>query len=147
MLSRHTSARRGFTIIETLTAMAVLATGLVAGAHLFSYSIEAAARAERISRAAFLVTRKAEELRLTPPGALAPGGTLDPSMPAPGYHQYLAFDRDGRPKMAPAKDAAVICLWRVDAGAPERVHVAVFGMSGRPGRHGTLLAHLSSAFR
>jgi prepilin-type N-terminal cleavage/methylation domain-containing protein len=53
----------GFSLVETLVAVAILASGLLSLAQLFTVSAVASTRAREMSRAAILAAQKLEELR------------------------------------------------------------------------------------
>jgi len=114
---RGTRHIRGLTLIESLVAMTILASGIGAAVHVFLYSTVTQIRAERQSRASFLLVRKTEELRLAARDVPAPGGTLDPENPAPGFHESFADE--------------ILCVWQVAAGRPVRIRVAVYSVAAR----------------
>ena len=63
MLDRH--GEGGFTILETVVAAAILATGLVALAQVIVLATTATARARDVTRATLAAAQKIEELRAT----------------------------------------------------------------------------------
>jgi prepilin-type N-terminal cleavage/methylation domain-containing protein len=124
---------RGFTLIETLTAAAILAFGVAAVASLISVSIGSRARAEWQSRATRLATDRLEALRLEVREHTAAGGTLDAGSPSPGFHDYLALDPAGTAVSAGPSDGVILRLWRIEPGQPVRIGVAVYWRGeGRP---------------
>ena len=134
--------RRGFTLIETLIAMAVLVSGVTAVACLYAHSTATLVRAEREAMASFLVARRMEELRGSSPAGLTGGGGLDPLDPVPGYSLYLAGDGRGRiSQRAGPDDATLLLLWEVGDAPPVRIAVAVHSLLPQPGRPGTRLAY------
>jgi type II secretory pathway pseudopilin PulG len=85
----------GFTLIETLLATAILVTGLVAVAYLFTYSIRTNMMMEQQTSATLLLYNKMEELRGTSYSSLTAGGGLDASSPTPNYWDYVTIGTSG----------------------------------------------------
>lgn len=99
-------SEEGFSLVEVLVAVGILASAVVAVAHLFTLSARANLGARRVSDASILAARKLEELRAegelspSPPEALqqntagyvdfvdALGNTLAGSSLAPGATIY-----------------------------------------------------------
>jgi Tfp pilus assembly protein PilV len=73
----------GMSLLETLIASAILATGLLSLAQLLGLATTATAAAGRATHAALLASQKVEELRAFP--ALPLGQNAD--TPAPGYRR------------------------------------------------------------
>jgi Tfp pilus assembly protein PilV len=71
----------GMSLLETLIASAILATGLLSLAQLLGLATTATAAAGRTTHAALLASQKVEELRAFP---VLPLGQ-DADTPAPGY--------------------------------------------------------------
>ena len=71
----------GMSLLETLIASAILATGLLSLAQLLGLATTATAAAGRTTHAVLLASQKIEELRALP--AVPPGQYAD--NPAPGY--------------------------------------------------------------
>lgn len=126
----------GFTLVETLVAMGLLATGLVAMAQLGVESVRAGLVAGAITQASILASSKVEQLR-TGPLTPSPPGTLDANVP--GHVDHL--DRAGRVVGAgvdPPGDAAFTRRWAVApaAGAPA---LRVVHVEARPRGEGAAL--------
>jgi prepilin-type N-terminal cleavage/methylation domain-containing protein len=63
MLARKSSRRRGFTLIEVLVGIFLVAVGVVGLTQLFLLSVLTGYRADQISRATFLAQQRIDELR------------------------------------------------------------------------------------
>jgi hypothetical protein len=70
-------------LLETLIASAILATGLLSLAQLLGLASRATAAAGRTTHAALLASQKVEELRAFPSPPVGQGG----DDPAPGYRR------------------------------------------------------------
>lgn len=70
-------------LLETLIASAILASGLLSLAQLLGLATNATAAAGRITHAALLASQKVEELRAVP----APPIGQSADVPAPGYRR------------------------------------------------------------
>ncbi|HEY3157914.1 MAG TPA: hypothetical protein VGJ78_03055 [Vicinamibacterales bacterium] len=70
-------------LLETLIASAILATGLLSLAQLLGVATTATAAAGRATHAALLASQKVEELRACPSPPIEQGGDV----PAPGYQR------------------------------------------------------------
>jgi len=68
-------------LLETLIASAILATGLLSLAQLLGLAAHATAAAGRMTHAALLASQKVEELRALPAAAIEQSGDV----PDPGY--------------------------------------------------------------
>ncbi len=77
-LRRKTRGERGFTLIETMVAIVVLAVGLIATAALMSTSVNSTATSRYMNSAALLASEKLEDLDRFPSSdpAVAAGGSL-----------------------------------------------------------------------
>jgi type II secretory pathway pseudopilin PulG len=139
---RHDS--RGFTLIETLTASAVLLFGIAAVAGLVSVSVRTRARAEWQSRAQSLTAARLEALRLEIRAGAPSGGTLEAGAPAPGFHDYLRLAPDGEPVGAVPAEGRFLRMWQVSSGEPVRIGVAVYWQPGS-GRAAVPLARAETA--
>jgi prepilin-type N-terminal cleavage/methylation domain-containing protein len=63
MTSRAAGSQRGFTLLEVIVAVLVLAVGISVIVAIFPTSLRAARDAEELTRATLLAQRKAEEIR------------------------------------------------------------------------------------
>jgi prepilin-type N-terminal cleavage/methylation domain-containing protein len=102
------SSRRGFTLIETLIASAILVSGLVAVASMFAASIAANRTNGQRAVAAALVSEKLEQFQTarfdSPEWRI--GGSLNPLVPVDGW-----FDE------APAGAWRYLRIWQI-TGSP-----------------------------
>lgn len=132
----------GFSLVEALVALYVLAFGLVVCAGLFADALRVEYRAAQTSLATFLVVDKAEALRTAT--ALYPGGDIG-AVPEPGFGEYLAT-RDGIVADVPGPEgASLVRVWRVEDTRPRRIQVAVYPVSGTTARTDTPLAFASTS--
>lgn len=92
--SMFRSDEHGFSLLETLVAVALVAVALSALAHLLAVSIHANARARRSSIASVLAQDKIEELR-SQAASLAPQPAASLDANTPGLCDFL--DEHGRP--------------------------------------------------
>jgi prepilin-type N-terminal cleavage/methylation domain-containing protein len=118
---------RGFTFIETSVAMALLVSGLIAAAEVFSYAVKANFTSRQRTAAAALLLEKLEEFGSTPlDNALwTPGGALSPDSPLLDFH-----DRPG------PTDAPYLRVWKIEGTVLRSATVIVYaprsGLSGAP---------------
>src|SRR4051812_41420441 len=82
----------GFTLIETLIAAGILATGSVAIVSLFVGSIQVSVANRERANAAILVADKLEQLRMTPS---SPDGVDEVSMPGSSFVYRRAWQLTG----------------------------------------------------
>jgi prepilin-type N-terminal cleavage/methylation domain-containing protein len=74
---RNAQSQRGFTLIETMVAIVVLAIGLMSMAALISQSVRGSTNSRSMSSASMLTTEKLEDLNrysITDPGVALGGG-------------------------------------------------------------------------
>lgn len=79
--SRMTSHERGFSLLELIIAVAVLAIGLVGILQIFPVGLRASRRSGMITKAAFLAQNKIEEVKITGFDAIQ---ELPPKIPLSG---------------------------------------------------------------
>lgn len=95
MAKRSFSVARGFTLVETLVAAALIATAIVVFAHLVSLGARQSDSNRRASAAIVAAQSKLEELRAVTWTSTIQGNGLQPSPPGslvqdiPGYVEYL----------------------------------------------------------
>lgn len=97
---RTKDARRGFTLLETLLAVAILGIGLTVVLQSYGRSLDSLGMSAQYTQALMLLERKLDELEIQ--GAIAPGSTSgkfegDPSTRAgrPFGWSVLAIERPG----------------------------------------------------
>jgi Tfp pilus assembly protein PilV len=116
----------GFTLPETVVATAIVVTGLVGIAWIFSTSVATNLMNRHRSSAAVVASAKLEEFKSTlrSDSRWSIGGGLDPRSPIPGY-----FDR------VTAANATYLRLWQVRGSSPRAVDVVVYAESAElPGQ-------------
>jgi type II secretory pathway pseudopilin PulG len=130
---------RGFTLLETVFTTAILVTGLVAVAAVFTYSARANITSQQRTAATVLLYEKMEQFKST--SVSSPiwnaGGGLSPAAPAPGYFDYVEIDSSGGVTTSTTDSSLpYVRVWQITGGVPRRVTVAVYalraGVSGRP---------------
>jgi type II secretory pathway pseudopilin PulG len=111
---------RGFSLVETLTAIVILACALLALAPLMTMGTGASGQARSITTATLLAVDSVEALRHSGALVASPADALDRN--APGFHDF--FDPSGAPIVAggggavPA-GAAFVRRWSIAiTGAP-----------------------------
>jgi prepilin-type N-terminal cleavage/methylation domain-containing protein len=127
---------RGFTLLETLIATLVMATGLLAAGHIFWFTVRTNVTNRQRSTATLLLSEKLERLR----GASIrhqiwePGGSLNPDAPAAGYFDY-ASSPAAPGGTGPSFREAYLRLWDISGTDPRSVTVVVYvergGMQGQ----------------
>jgi len=107
------STRRGFTLLEVLITIAILTTGLVSIAAMFTYSARSNTATQRRTAAVMLVSEKMEEFKFISlrDSRWTAGGSLDPANPVSGY-----FD----------SDSGYTRVWQITGTLPRTVTVAVY---------------------
>lgn len=141
MSIRRARFEEGFTLVEVLLAMLLLATAAVAVAHLFVVSLLGVRDAREETAAALLAIQKVEELQGAESGALvlaaSPADSLD--VDAAGYVEEI--DAVGHVLNGSTPGAAVFLRrWSVQplslvgpTAIVIRVRVTTFGRAGRHG--------------
>ena len=121
------SSSRGFTLVETLVATAVLVTGLMAVAALFSYSIRTNMYTEQMTTGILLANTKMEGLRASGLSGLTVGGGLDSSSPTASYFEYTTISSSGALTTDTVTTTApYLTLWMIAGTNPRLVTVAVY---------------------
>jgi type II secretory pathway pseudopilin PulG len=119
----------GFTLAETLIATAILVTGLVAVASLFSWSTAANHNNRQRTAATILLSDKMEQFKLEDleSGIWTAGGSLNPDNPAAGYWDYVTFGGDGTLTVdTGSTNAPYLRLWAISGSNPKTVTVIVY---------------------
>jgi Tfp pilus assembly protein PilV len=135
---------RGFTLVESLIATAVLVPGLVAIAMIFPYVITTNVSSLQTTTASMIIAEKMETLRTVPlaDATLNVGGGLNPASPVTSYYDYVTVASNGAmtsSSVISASDAprAFLRLWQVSGTNPKTVTVVVYTV--RNGYRGVLL--------
>lgn len=130
---------RGFTLIETLITTAVLVTGLVAVATIFSYSAGANITTQQRTTATVLLYEKMEHFKSAPltEGIWIAGGSLNSGIPTSGYYDYATIDSAGGVSTSTTDSSLpYLRVWQIGETAPRTITIAVSarkaGLTGRP---------------
>ena len=108
---------RGFTLIETLAATAILMFGLAAVASAFGYCAGASLQNQQRAAATLLLHDKMEQLKWTPLSG-APwtaGGGLNSEAPAAGFSEYVTQN-----------GVTFLRMWQISGTVPRTATVAVY---------------------
>ena len=126
-------ADRGFTLVESLIATAVMVPGLVAIAMVFPYVVTTNVSSLQTTTASMIIADKMETLRTVPlaDATLNAGGGLNPASPVTGYYDYVTVAPDGTmtsSSVVSVSDAprAFLRLWQVSGTNPKTVTVVVY---------------------
>ena len=131
------SSKRGFTLIETLIATAILVTGLLTVAAIFSYSARTTLYTEQMTTGVLLTNTKMEALRaITPISNLNTGGGLNSSSPTANYFEYVSISTSGAiTANTSTTTAPYLRLWQIAGTNPRLITVSVYaqrsGVSGQ----------------
>ena len=128
---------RGFTLIETMVALSIVAVALTALAQLFVIAAQADADARRASFASILATQKIEELRSLGPG-LAQQGSPSLNSDMAGACDFLdEYGRSLGTGTSPLPGTVYIRRWSVEPTPSDPgtfvMQVAVFPRTWRSG--------------
>jgi prepilin-type N-terminal cleavage/methylation domain-containing protein len=127
-------SNRGFSLIESLIATAVLVPGLVGVALIFPYTIKSNLSSKQTSAATLVITDKMESMRVLPlnHAALTVGGGLNPATPVTGYHDYVMVAANGTmttsatmPTGAANGTNGYLRLWQVSGSNPKTITIVV----------------------
>ena len=130
---------RGFTLIETLIATAILVPGLVAVALIFPRVIKSNVSSKQTSAATMVIADKMEWLRALPidDAALTAGGGLNPASPVTSYYDYVVVAADGTmtatatiPTGASKALNAYMRLWQISGTNPKTITVLIQALNG-----------------
>jgi type II secretory pathway pseudopilin PulG len=122
-------SNRGFTIIETLIATAVLVPGLAAVAMLLPYMTSSISSSRQVTAATMVLTDKMEAFRRLQwtASALNPGGGLNPSSPVTGYYDYVTVAADGTVTNVNSP-RAFLRLWQIAGTNPKTITIIVYAV-------------------
>ena len=138
---------RGFTLIETMIAMAVLVPSLVAVAMLFPQVINTNMSSRQTAVATIVVGEKMEVLRSLPlnHASLAVGGGLDPTSPVTNYHDYVTVANNGVVTASlTSSRTAYLRLWQVTGTNPKTITVVVHSVRNAMSRRSLEAARAST---
>ncbi len=118
---------RGFTLIETLVATAILVSGLVAVAYMFSYSARTNITTQQITSGTLLLYNKMEELKASGMANLTVGGGLSGAAPTPNYFDYVSIGTNGAiVSDTVTASAPYVRVWQITGANPRTVTIVVF---------------------
>ena len=132
-------SNRGFTLIESLIATAILVPGLVGVALLFPHLIKTNLASKQTSAATLVIADKMESMRVLPlnNAALTVGGGLNPASPVTSYHDYVVVAANGTltasatiPAGASSALNAYLRIWQVSGTNPKTITVLVQALNG-----------------
>ena len=114
--SRKASGRAaGFSLIEIVVALGLLAMGLIGVIRLFPVGLRASKRSEGLSKATFLAQQRLEELRLAGYAALSADPPAVPLSGSLGSYQWTAqvepVDAIGLPTTNELRAVTVTVQW------------------------------------
>ena len=119
-------SERGFTLIETLIATAILVSGLVAVAYLFTYSVRTNITNDQLTSATLLLYNKMEELEAVSLANLTVGGGLDGASPTANFFDYVTVGATGALTVNTTDtNAPYLRVWQVTGANPKSITVAV----------------------
>lgn len=118
MPGHRSRSDRGFTLPETLVATAILVSGLMAVAGLFSYSINTNVTTQQATQATLILYDKMERFRNLPlsNAELTAGGGLTPASPVSNYYDSVTVASNGAITIYPNSTAGhYLRLWQITA--------------------------------
>ena len=120
---------RGYALIETLLASAILVSGIVGVASVFTVTTGVSIRNQQRTVATLLLYDKMEQLRSTPIGDAAwmAGGALKPGSPAAGYFDYVTITTDAI-VISSTTDTTFpyMRMWQIAGAEPRSLTVIVY---------------------
>ena len=106
---------RGFSLIEIVVALGLLATGLIGVIRLFPVGLRASKRSEVVSKAALLAQQQLEELKLKGYAALVADPPQVPLSGASGKYQWslvvASVDAPGLPTPNELRAVTITVQW------------------------------------
>ena len=106
---------RGFSLIEMVVAMGLLAMGLIGVIRLFPVGLRASKRSEVVSKGTFLAQQRLEELKLAGYAALSATPPTVPLSGSSGQYQWAAtvepVDAAGLPTTNDVRAVTVTVQW------------------------------------
>ena len=126
---RSNRSNRGFTLVETLVTTAILVTGLVAVASLFSWSVATNLTNQQRTAATSLMADKMEQFRAVSlsDAMWTAGGSLNVASPSSGYWDYVTVASDGTiTSDTSSTTAPYIRIWAVSGTTPRTVTIIVY---------------------
>lgn len=119
---------RGSSLIETVVASAILVSGLVAVASIFSVTTGTSLRNQQRTTATLLLYDKMEQLQMM--GSPA-GGSLDSLNPMAGFMDYIRINSDGTMTVSSIELVpAYLRLWQIQDSENPTITIAVFAGIG-----------------
>src|SRR5882672_3131615 len=119
---------RGSSLVETLVACAILVSGLVAVASIFSVTTGTNLRNQQRTTATVLLYDKMERLQTL---GSPPGGSLDPLNPMPGFVDYVRINSDATMSISGTEVRGYVRLWQVQDSENPTITMAVFAGIGK----------------
>jgi prepilin-type N-terminal cleavage/methylation domain-containing protein len=118
--SRHI---HGFSLLETMIAVVVLATGIVSVSHVFSYTVQTTMRNRQRTAATILLVDKLEQFHSLPftDSRWNAGGSLHSDHRSAGYFDHVTSDG--------SIGSHYLRTWQVSGTDPRSVTVVVYGQS------------------
>jgi prepilin-type N-terminal cleavage/methylation domain-containing protein len=111
---------RGFTLIETLVATAILLPAIIHIGFVFVYATAATRANGQRAASTLLVSEKLEQLQSLPDRAAWTSGR---------FEEYVRIDADGTLVVSPSDtDAPYLRVWQVAAGSPPVATVIVYSL-------------------
>jgi prepilin-type N-terminal cleavage/methylation domain-containing protein len=124
-------SNRGFTLVETLVATAVLVPGLAAVTMLLPYLTNSISSSRQITAATMILTDKMEALRRLPltDAALNVGGGLNPASPVNGYYDYVTVAANGTvTTSATALPKSYLRVWQTSGANPKTITIIIYSV-------------------
>src|SRR5262245_16343749 len=122
-------SNRGFTLVETLVATAVLVPALAALVMMLPYLTNSVSSSRQTTAATMILTDKMEALRRLPltDSALNVGGGLNPASPVSGYYDYVTVAANGTVTIsASTSPRAFLRLWQISGTNPKTITIILY---------------------